>query len=394
MPWLFAMLTQLTGTRQFKTKLTLALAEKHSYKGFEMYLYIFGALGYFSHNPINSSYLASIISKVSQANVKFIAVDYLLNKPSTNKFEDLELANSIRDSESRDVNFMFASKIKNAKNISIHSNLNIKSLHRTISGDMDYNFYNYENFPHYITSWNQEIGELVPFSYGLAVMMSSQDRMMSSQDRVIDRWNQNTVHNKIAAINTPLPWLTSLIIDYSWSPDRIYNRISARQLSPESPNLVEDIKLDLKDKVVLIAPGGYDDAGVYEFGEDNLPLPLAIKLRSILGIKNHRGVDYYRNNHDFTGSEVHAYTADQIANNSNIIRIQDSLIMIVAIIFIESAIVYKVYASKKVLIGSSTLYISLCISLYCIANISIPFLLPLAISFIYRIPFQKDKICV
>jgi site-specific recombinase XerD len=51
MPWLFAMLTQLTGTRQFKTKLTLALAEKHSYKGFEMYLYIFGALGYFSHYP-------------------------------------------------------------------------------------------------------------------------------------------------------------------------------------------------------------------------------------------------------------------------------------------------------------------------------------------------------
>jgi hypothetical protein len=48
MPLLFAMLTQLTGTGQFKTKLTLALAEKHSYKGFEMYLYIFGALGYFS----------------------------------------------------------------------------------------------------------------------------------------------------------------------------------------------------------------------------------------------------------------------------------------------------------------------------------------------------------
>jgi CHASE2 domain-containing sensor protein len=349
--------------------------------------------GKFNRNPIDKEYLANIIKKLTRAGVKSIAVDYILDKPSqdkSDKFLNMAIQEAIDEYQ---VRFLFASEEKDESQVSIISNPTIDSQQSIVIGDISLSFY-IELFKsiqpyliQYIQPWKPEENEQILFSYSLAMMQEQ------PQNRTMDNWMKNTIQNsKIIPVINPIPLLTSLTIDYSRSPDSIYNRISAKQFlkTPKSPALDNPT-----DKVVLIAPGGYPEAttNLSQLG-DNYEIPLAISLRSLVEQKK-----YIDKGRPFTGGEIHAYiasqllTKDEFITKSVLIRVSDLLMVLIAMVM--SHYVVKYYTRKNIvviLVYGSVIYIIFCLTVYSIANIMIPFVFPCATTALaYILPIRRIK---
>lgn len=331
-------------------------------------------------NPINKDYLAGVIRQLTKKQVKSIAVDYLLDKPSDNN-SDAVLSQAIQDAQSQNIGLMFAS----VGELGIHSNSKINLSHPTVAGDITLPGF-HGSFPDHIILKNTQTKDDIPFYYFLAMM---QEKMPF---KTMDGWLENTVKDSHVVSSTTIqPWFTSLSIDYSRSPEDIYNRISSKQLLQESEHF------DLANKVILIAPGGYKEASINprQEGEDNYSLPLPIRLRSSFGLKNDRGLEYFANNRPFTGSEIHAYIANQLLTKSVIIRIPDLLLILIS--FAAGSCIIKIYDRKNVyhkaaLASSIFIYVASCLGIYCSVNVAIPFILPsLTIYFVYILPLYRNK---
>lgn len=331
-------------------------------------------------NPINKDYLANIIRQLTKKQVKSIAVDYLLDKPSDNN-SDMVLSQAIQNAQNQNIGLMFAS----IGDLGIHSNSKINLSYPTVAGDITLPEF-HGNFPDHITLKNTQKKDDISFYYFLAMMQEN------APSKTIDRWLENTIKgSRVSPSTTIHPWFTSLSIDYSRSPEDIYNRISSKQLLQESEHF------DLVNKVILIAPGGYKEASTNpkEEGEDNYPLPLPIRMRSLFGLKNDRGLEYFANNRPFTGSEIHAYIANQLLTKSVIIRIPDLLLVLISLI--AGGYTIKIYDRKNVyhkaaLASSLFIYVASCLGIYCSVNVAIPFILPsLTIYFVYILPIYRNK---
>ena len=107
------------------------------------------------------------------------------------------------------------------------------------------------------------------------------------------------------------------IIDFSIPLNQVYQRLPAWQLLEKS---ADSLKLDPKQQpVVMIAAGGYAEAGASKAGEDNFPVPAA--------------VDYWRSNPSestppnmrgvFPGGEAHAYMIHHLLNQRLVVPIPD-----------------------------------------------------------------------
>jgi CHASE2 domain len=331
-------------------------------------------------SPIDRNYLAQIIKQLTTEKVKYIAVSYILDQSTGNP--DKNLGKIIRDAvNNQQVKFAFGSEIKEDKELGIDSNIDIGLMNQTISGNLHPECYG--NSAHCIEYWNPKADDPVSFSYLLAMM---QER---SHTQSPTRWDKDTIKNsQITSVVNPVPWLTSLKIDYSRLPDTIYERISAEKL------LQNSISFDRSNKVVLIAAGGYAEAG------DNYPIPLAVRLHSVASRTKNRP-EYFINNRLFTNGEIHAYIANQILKKSLIVRIEDFVIMIVIIIFsIVGWAKFKFYNQKNshqdlILSISFIAYIPFCLIFYLASNIAIPFTLPMATIFLtYILPIYWNRRCL
>ncbi|MDB9314746.1 hypothetical protein PN462_16655, partial [Spirulina sp. CS-785/01] len=109
------------------------------------------------------------------------------------------------------------------------------------------------------------------------------------------------------------------ILDFSLPPQTLYTRLPAWQLldSPDTLNLDSS-------PLVLIAPGGYPEAGVEADGEDNFPLPPALAYwRQQTG--DQRDI--------LTGGEVHGYLIHHFQQQHFILPIPDLwLVLLVALL--------------------------------------------------------------
>ena len=95
-------------------------------------------------------------------------------------------------------------------------------------------------------------------------------------------------------------WLLP-IVDFSISYDQVYNCIPAWRLLESNNSLVypktrkcevTQIEDKVKQQIVIIAPGRYDNAGL-KYGGDNYAPPMAFR--------------YWNNEKNLTGGEIHAY---------------------------------------------------------------------------------------
>ncbi len=124
------------------------------------------------------------------------------------------------------------------------------------------------------------------------------------------------------------------IVDFSVPPNQVYRTIPAWQLL-ENNNKNPAIS-NLENQIVIIAPGGYGEAGMSKDGEDNFNLPPAIELWRRLENPGN-------SNEVLTGGEIHAYKVHHLLKNRIVIPIPDLWMVLIAAVLGKSLyfIMYK-----------------------------------------------------
>lgn len=181
-------------------------------------------------------------------------------------------------------------------------------------------------------------------------------------------------------------WLQPLL-DFSIPPEQVYATIPAWQLL-ESPGTISPrLETDtLADVIVIVAAGGYLQAGVVADGDDNLPLPPAIDYWY--------GRSGQRANH-FTGGEAHAYMAHHFLVNRLVVPIPDFW-MVLALALAGKALVF--YWSDRphrrlmiYLVAATTGYGLFSLQLYISGAILLPWLLPSLVLWLYGVSILRGE---
>lgn len=338
-------------------------------------------------NPLNRKYLAKLIDKLSSLNAKVIGIDYLLDYPQ--KQNDLILAQSIRNAISKqETSFVFAVALDTEQKNSILPK--IASPNWSLQGSL-HAYYYYLAEP-------LNCAEICPLAYLLAVtqtlsynhlthpklesqtpynieVLNSLESASSDQTQL--NFLKNVRLNPITQASQYFgqKWLQP-INDFSLPPEIVYQTVSASQLL-ETETLIDQ-------QVVLIASGGYDEAGIDE-DKDYIDLPFAIAFwdakNSELPYKSR-----------FTGGEAHAYMLHHWLNQYIIIPIPDLWMILLAAI-LGQAILLKLVTTydhqKKIFFSFliiHILYTLISLQVYISLRILIPWLLPSLTFWIYLLP--------
>jgi hypothetical protein len=175
------------------------------------------------------------------------------------------------------------------------------------------------------------------------------------------------------------------IIDFSIPPDRAYDRIPAWQLlgqdgaTPALPYLSR--------QVVIIAAGGYDEAGIKSNQADYFPLPAAMGFwRDRLHPATSR--DFPTN---FTGAEAHAYMIHHLLSNRLVVPIPDLWLVLLAAIAAKAVVLMGRSAARDkrlryTQLGLITLpiwYGLIGLQLYISISVLLPWLLPSSLFWVY-----------
>ncbi|NEP53776.1 MAG: hypothetical protein F6K65_35240, partial [Moorea sp. SIO3C2] len=127
----------------------------------------------------------------------------------------------------------------------------------------------------------------------------------------------------LSAIAYFLQWFQP-IIDYSLPPEQVYQRISACELLGSCSEDALADGLSFNETIVIVASGGYQQAGIDQEGEDNhlLPLPVAF-WRGSQGWQ-----DWFDTKESFTGGEAHSYIAHHLFSQHLVIPIPNALMIL------------------------------------------------------------------
>lgn len=179
-------------------------------------------------------------------------------------------------------------------------------------------------------------------------------------------------------------WLQPLL-DFSIPPQQVYQPVSAWKFLQQSTAILQvGDRSSLQDTIVIIAPGGYDQAGITKVGEDNPTLPSAIAYW-----RQQRG-DL---NETFTGGEIHAYMAHHFLKQHLITPIPDLWLVLLAGLIAKAVTLNLKQRQLKptlgvLILGITTLsYGVISLQLYITAAILLPWLLPSAVVCSYLMPY-------
>ncbi len=317
--------------------------------------------------PMNRRYLAQLVDKLTALDAKVVGIDYLLDRYQ--KENDQYLANSIQASiEKNQTWFVFGTKRKDGGGwfnlLSEFANPNW-----SLQGDVMLLFANRISHVTLVPRRSTEPRTL-PFGYLLSLaywsnfagsseppqpqLQSSVNWLSQLKTYINDKTDED--YKEIFSSTARLQTITNFsyqynqrwlhpIIDFSIPPNRVYKRLPAWQLLD---NPVDSIKLDFKQNgelgvgsgeweinknqgqqiinkqpIVIIAPGGYGEAGVAAEGEDNFQVPAGLKYwRFQENPPDLRQV--------FPGSEVHAYLIHHFLTRRLVVPIPDLWLLGVA----------------------------------------------------------------
>lgn len=285
--------------------------------------------------PIDYSYLAKLVQKLSESNAKLIGIDYILDevekqeKPQNTQ----RLHRSIRDAiVNKKTLFVFGSeKDEDSQKGSVSKE--IASLNWSMQGDIYL-------LPWYVELPSYKCSDICPFSYILAFAYSRQNQksppsipqpnLQSQSDFRFSVINQKNSPDKQVTFLRRLHmypisnFVQSFhpIIDFSIPPQVAYNTVSACELLG-SCRSNGNIPKNLEQQVVIIAPGGYKEAGLDEEKKDNYTTPLAIAFWG-----REKGLRNWLNGNTFTGGEAHAYTVHHLLTRHLVIPIPDFLMIL------------------------------------------------------------------
>ncbi|KYC41772.1 hypothetical protein WA1_17230 [Scytonema hofmannii PCC 7110] len=173
------------------------------------------------------------------------------------------------------------------------------------------------------------------------------------------------------------------IIDYSLPPDRVYQLMKSGDfLQKYNTTLNQE---NLKQQVVLIGAGGYEEAGLSKFHKDIFALPM--------------GVAYWRSQNpsqnflpEITGVEINAYMIQHLLKQHLIIPIPDLWMIGIAALFgkgTQLLLTQSQHTKRRrslfmtSLVGGTGIYALISMQLYVSASLVVPLFLPSATFWIY-----------
>ncbi|BAZ42616.1 putative Chase2 sensor protein [Calothrix sp. NIES-4101] len=282
--------------------------------------------------PINREYMAQIIDKLVELEAPVVGIDYLLDRPDIKS--DRILAKSLQTgikSQSQPTHFILATTRDSQGNwLSVHSQ--IASNKWSLAGEIEI-----------LPGWYMQLlpshksnPKPRPFAYLLAISQELHKLVNSPKPQITNKqdfWQQlNNYTDKdntiLTSERTQLQPLTAFsyylqqmwlhpIVDFSIPPKQVYQTIPAWKLLASPPKL--------QQQIVIVAPGGYEEAGTGQNNEDNFELPAAMGYwRNQENPDNTRGV--------LTGGEFHAYMTHHYLNHRIVVPIPDVWMIALAIL--------------------------------------------------------------
>ncbi|WP_413161082.1 CHASE2 domain-containing protein [Capilliphycus salinus ALCB114379] len=353
--------------------------------------------------PMNRRYLAQIIDQLALLDSPVVGVDYLLDRHQPEN--DPILANSVRQAvEKRGTWFIFATKSRSVGGW-FEVLPEIADPNWSFNGDLRVLGYP----PHYMSLVplpEENSQQRLPLSYLLALgywvhyestpnestpsattipkpQLDASSQLLS-QVRAYLLETTTKDYGKLfspKAVLHPLTnwayllrqWWLQPIIDFSIPPEQVYQTIPAWQLL-EQPSEIDSL-IDLDQYVILIAPGGYGEAGVETEGEDNYPVPSALAYwRSQQNPPDLRPI--------LPGGEVHAYMVHHWLNRRLVTPIPDLWMLAIAALLGKGTVLAVGQISRKqwkkilAMIAVSGIYGGASLQLYITGGILFPWFLP------------------
>ncbi|AFZ01269.1 CHASE2 domain-containing protein [Calothrix sp. PCC 6303] len=310
--------------------------------------------------PMNREYIASLVNQLTDRNAKIIGIDFVLDRhqPANDKI----LAQAIKKGVNTSPNptwFIFAGEESNA---GVWQTVipDIASSNWSLDGEIEILLcHNVQRRPCYLTLLPSSGNNSKPFPFAGILALShqlqsfidysrkdsknnfqipqpkldSQSNFWQQLNNYLNQNKQNTLENNI--LNSPRSRLQPItyysaiiaqtwlhpIIDFSIPPNQIYESVPAwKLLEQDSKNLP---LANLQKQVVIIAPGGYDEAGMSMDKEDNFDVPPALDFWRLQQGNNSKIIP---------GGEVHAYMVHHFLTQRLVIPIPDVWILGIAVL--------------------------------------------------------------
>lgn len=364
--------------------------------------------------PLNRSYLADVVSQLTEAGAQNIGLDVLLDRQQPEN--DPILAARIRQViQEHQTWITFAGRYTAQGEEGVNPQTRIAQPEWSMQGYVAYNA-GYLMLP----DPTEDCRITCPFAYLLTLvhtyrsnfsdvaLIPQLSRQKSLRVDLIDQLEQlSSKDSRLRGLKTsrfhPMniwayqtlrqEWLGP-VIDFSIPPDRVYQTIPAWQVL-NSPEALRD--LNLSQRLVIVGAGGYDEAGLSD-GSDNFSVPPALQ--------------YWRSQSDsintrmpLTGPEILAYMSDHLIHQRIVLKVPDLwLVAIAAIIgkILVSWLQYKSVTQKRrpyaiqllqsphgVVIGlaiASLSYGFLSLQVFISGAILLPWFVPTTFLWIYLLP--------
>jgi CHASE2 domain-containing sensor protein len=364
--------------------------------------------------PMNRRYLAQLVKQAAQLKPTVIGIDYLLNQPQPDG--DSDLAAVVQDTVDREGTwFIFAASLSDA-NASKEVNRSIPEVaisHLSLQG--------------YINSWHRYVelpdqsncDPVCPFAYLLAIAQTlSQspnfkglgpqlDNQNNLQSRVVAAVSQNRENSKLQFLQqaqlSPLSktahhvgqaWLTP-IVDFSIPRGQVFRSVPAWQmLAGELEHCQSSLSANSGpcQPIVIIGPGGYEEAGVDQQGEDNSSAPFAVWYW-----RKRLNLPQKQINQPLTGAEIHAYAAYQLLKQRLVIAVPDLWLIGLSVVLGKGVtLILAAHPQQQCLLTRSLVVLTLLygvsgLYIYQVAGVLLPWLLPSITFWLYILPSLEKK---
>lgn len=366
-------------------------------------------LGISSVSPMDRRVLAELVKQAAALDARVIGLDYLLDTPQPN---DPVLRRALETAVTKNQSWLVFVSKRNKAGEWIGVRPEIASQDWSLSADLWTPYWRIRPLP-----WSD--ARLLPFSYTLATALQLQNRFPPDTASTPPRPNlqsRSLLSPQFKAytqeIGAPLitqrmklhpttafsyslchPWREEPLchrwlqplLDFSIPPQQVYQSVSAWKFLQQPTAVVQTgDRASLRDTIVIIAPGGYDQAGLTRVGEDNPSLPAAIA---------HWRQQQGDLNETFTGGEIHAYMTHHFLKQHLVVPIPDLWLVLLAGLIAKAVLLNLKQRQLKptlgiLILGITTLsYGAISLQLYITAAILLPWLLPSAVVCSYLLPY-------
>jgi len=343
--------------------------------------------------PIDRTLLAEIVTQLNQLQAPVVGIDYLLDRPLA---ADTQLRGALTQGITQgDRWFVFAAK-RNLRGEWLMVHPDVASLNWSLAGDIWVPWWHIRP-----RGWSEKP---LPFSYQLAIAHHlSQTPAGPTPDLASRQSLQTLIEDHWVATQQEPPlsprvhlhpitngsywlyqrWLQPLL-DFSIPPRQVYTAVPAWQLLQAPEQVLTTLGLDsLADRVVIVAAGGYDEAGSAAGGGDNWPTPPALA--------------YWQDSAttSLTGGEAHAYMAHHVLTDHLVVPLPDLWLVLVAALvgkaLTMAAARWPASLRWRLILGlASTGYGLLTLQLYISSTLLLPWLLPTVTVWFYLWPDWRN----